>query len=170
MAQSLTTPQTQLKAYKTIDPNSGNIATIKLDPDQQAHKDPKAFAIISMLIANASGKEAQSKVETSMLALAMQANKVTVQEAMSAFWRAYGDPYVAGGRIEFRHLMKYIEQDRETSKVQLFTYSQMLNLVSSGKNIMSDFECLNGENNLPDVRDPETKKPYFRMKLITVNL
>jgi hypothetical protein len=32
---------------------------------------------------------------------------------MDAFWKAYGDPYVSGGIIEFRHLMKHVNEARK---------------------------------------------------------
>lgn len=60
-----------------------------------------------------SGRNTLEPLEISMVTHAFDRFKVTFDEAMDAVWKAYADPFVSNGKIEFRHLWKHIEKDRE---------------------------------------------------------
>jgi len=68
---------------------------------------------LSLMLAHASGRAALPDGEFTLLSIALRRNQVTIDEAMNAFWKAYADSYVPQGRIQFRHLWKYIDEARK---------------------------------------------------------
>ena len=67
--------------------------------------------------------------------------KVTVDEALTSFWKAMADPYVpSGSGIEVRHLMKYITETREKKNIKLYTYEQVLRLMDKENIPQNHFE------------------------------
>ena len=95
------------------------------------------------MIAN-SGNTELTTPQMLMIQEGLRQNKVTVDEAMVSFWKAYVDPYVSGGRVELRHMMKYIEQIR--TKEKFYTYNDILKMKDNGEATLDQFECLNGED------------------------
>lgn len=57
-------------------------------------------------------------VEISLLRISMEKFLLTFDEVMNALWKAYADPYVANGVIQFRHIWKHVEIARAHKKEQ----------------------------------------------------
>ena len=139
------------KSYSVLSPDQQSEGILKADPDLPATY-PTVLPCLSLMLAHASGREAIGDGEFNLLCMALDRFAVTTDEAMEAFWRAYADPYVSQGRIEFRHLWKYIS-DRRGEKVQTYTYHQMLSEMSKLTMPQEAFEILNGENGRPEEKD-----------------
>lgn len=98
--------------FKVIAPDGNSIGKLDLPPDMPAVESKQMIASLNMMIAHAAGEEKTDKIKMWMMCEALRRNRVTCKELVDAFWKAYGDQYVSQGRIEFRHLWKYIEQQR----------------------------------------------------------
>lgn len=128
---------------------------MQLDPTvPAASKD--ALPSLSLMLAYASGRSHLPDGEAGLLAIAMQRYKVTVEEAMDAFWKAYADPFVSQGRIEFRHLWKHIEDTRGT-KQKHYTYHEVLREMDKTGLPMDAFEIMDGDNGRPKSLDSDGK-------------
>ena len=101
-----------LKTYKILAPNGDIEGDLTVDPMTAACR-PKIMAPLVLMLAHSSGRESLGDGEFRLLAIALERNRVTADEVFNAFWKAYADPYVSQGKIEFRHLWKHIEQSRE---------------------------------------------------------
>lgn len=88
-----------------------------------------------------------------MIQHAMKLKKVTPAEVYDAFWKAYNDPYTSADGIEWKHLWKYISQERGDERK--FTYREMENYCIE-KGISTDF--------FTHVRDEEGKIKFWRLK------
>lgn len=115
------------------------------------------------MLAHASNRSKLYNGEAVLLAEAFRRFEVTADEAFEAFWQAYSDPYVSQGKVEFRHLWKYIEQ-RRGGPEKLFTWTEMWIEISKSRNAITqdNFECLNDSDN-PKHKDREGK-PKWRLK------
>jgi hypothetical protein len=96
--------------FKVI--KNDSIDFIEANPDSVINSEPVALASLMLLMQEASRQDMTISQQL-LIAEAMKQNDVTVKEAMDAFWKAYGDPYVSGGIIEFRHLMKHVNEARK---------------------------------------------------------
>jgi hypothetical protein len=96
--------------FKVI--RNDSIEFIEANPDYVISKEPVALGSLMLLMQEASRQD-MTVTQQLLIAEAMRQNCVTVKEAMDAFWKAYGDPYVSGGIIEFRHLMKHVNEARK---------------------------------------------------------
>lgn len=137
---------------------------VQLNPNGTATSED-TFAMLSYMMAAGSGRDELATGETSMLAIALRENNVTTDEVMKAFWRAYGDPYLPGGRIEFRHLMKYINERRKGQEEEgvVYTFDEALNWIQS-KNICNSeltehFKTIQHEGRTRWVRKVERSEP-----------
>lgn len=155
---------TSLKRYKTINPSTGLIVSVQFNPKEPAYKNVDFVQTLSMLLATASNIPSLTVAQSSMLSIGLQANNVTIQEAMQSFWKAYGDPYVSGGRIEFRHLMKYITEARELASNPRYSYETIIGMVNKAEAVFSEFLCLNGENGTERVEGKNGKPLWVRKK------
>lgn len=108
------------------------------------------------MLAHSSGRESLRDGEIQLLHHAVKRNQVTVDEIMEAFWRAYSDPYVSQGKIEFRHLWKHISEKRG-EKEQRFTYHQMLAEMDQKSLPQEAFEILDGQQGRPEKKDGSGK-------------
>lgn len=125
------------RSYEVIDPETGNRGRLELNPSALA-SNPQTLAVLSLLICLAADREELSAAETSLLSIAMDRHAVTNDEALTAFWRAYSDPYVSRGMIEFRHLWKYISEMRNQGR--LFTYAEAVAEKTPGVDFSLEFE------------------------------
>lgn len=143
------------KAYKVVSPDSQQIGLVRVNPNSPAVAE-KSFLPLSLMLAHSRGADSLPDGESSLLYLALESYEVTTDEAMKAFWRAYADPYVSQGRIEFRHLWKHISEWRG-EKDRTFTYPQMLSEMDKSHLPQDAFEILNGENGRPTEKDSSGK-------------
>lgn len=114
------------------------------------------------MLAHSSARESLRDGEVQLLHHAIKLNKITVDEAMAAFWKAYADPFVSQGRIEFRHLWKYIEETRGL-KDKHFTFNQVLREKDKESLPLEAFEIMDGEDGRPEIRD-SAGKPKWRYR------
>ncbi len=134
------------KSYKVIDSQGKNTGVLAIKADCPAIS-KEAFPPLTAMMAHASGRKAIPDGEVNLLYIALEKNNVTVDEAMEAFWKAYADPYVSQGRIEFRHLWKYIEKSRLGESGRTFTYEEMLDKIDRDKIPMDAFSMTEETDN-----------------------
>lgn len=127
---------------KIVDPaGSGAMKTLEFDDSTAAHKNKKFMAGFTMMMLAGSGiAEFSNNNEVALLKEAFRRHEVKPSEAVDAFWKAYGDPYVKAGEIKFRHLWKYIEQERKGRDGQLYSYREMVNIADKEKISTDHFE------------------------------
>jgi hypothetical protein len=131
LRQSNEKPENYSHKFKIlVHDKSGNpvFASLECDPNRQAHEVPQVFAGLNTMIAHSAGIEKIPKADMMMIREAMRRNKMTIKEAIDGFWKAYGDPYVPQGRIEFRHIWKHVEKERQENGVynRLMSHEEML--------------------------------------------
>lgn len=100
-----------LKNYGIISPDGDAAGVLSINPNAPACSD-QVLPPLTLMLAHASSRESLEDGEYQLLAMALKKFKVTADEVFTAFWRAYADPYVSQGKIEFRHLWKHIEAER----------------------------------------------------------
>lgn len=142
-----------------MSPDSKQMGLLKANPNGSIVSD-ETLPAFSLMLAHASGRSNIPDGEFSLLAIALKQNEVTVDEAFEAFWKAYGDPYVSQGRIEFRHLWKYISEKRGENEKQ-FAYIEMLREMDKAGVTTDAFECLDGNAGRPISLD-SIGKPKWR--------
>lgn len=138
--KAVTRTERRVETYKAVQPDSAGgtrIVKFNADPDALLIKEKAAAEQFFTLLAVANGDEAD-KGRRLLFYMALQQHDVTVDEAYKAFWKAYADPYLTAGRIEFRNLMKYINEHRDESR--LYSYREIERLVADGKAAMEEFE------------------------------
>lgn len=99
------------RAYKVLSPKGDQFGSIEIDPTTPACT-KQVLAPLELMLAHASNREALGDGEFNLLGQALKRFNVTADEVFDAFWKAYADPYVSQGKIEFRHLWKHIEKER----------------------------------------------------------
>lgn len=120
---------------------SAGLKKIKFDNTIPAHKNKQFMAGFTMMMLAGSGKaEFTNNYEVSLLKEAFRRHEVKPSEAVEAFWKAYGDPYVKAGEIKFRHLWKYIEEIRTGRDRRLYSYREMVNICDEEKITSDHFE------------------------------
>ena len=117
-SQGLTTRNE--KRYMVIAPEGDSAGVVEANPDLPAYS-KEVFPSLVLMLAHASGRKALYDGEIQLLHHAMKHFNVTTDEAMTAFWEAYADPYVSQGKIEFRHLWKHIEKTRIPKEIEWMT-------------------------------------------------
>lgn len=142
MNKSEALTQAQTSVYKAV--NNEGMVKVEVIPDEPITAQRDAVLAFVEMLAISSPTE-MSKGQKRLVHMALKQNKVTTREAFEAFWKAYGDPYLSGGRIEFRNLMKYITEMRGAEKP--LTYQQVCALVTKeGYDMNTDFEIINPES------------------------
>ena len=159
-----TTNNSSLTSSKSVDSYKivnavGEIITVELNPESLANE-PKTLSVITSMI-SLSGEQ-MTKGQIGMLSLAISNNNVKTKEIIPAFWHAYGYPYVSGGRIEFRHLMKYITTARNSASNERYTRRAILDMAHEGSAVLEEFSCLNGEDGKPRELDVTGKPLWVR--------
>lgn len=132
-----------MKRYNVLSPD-GTRGVVELEPHAPA-SNAKTVSILNLLISTAAGQEAMDDAELALFAIALDNFGVTNDEALTAFWPAFSDPYVSQNRIHFRHLWKYISAKRS----ELITYTEVLKRLEPGQVLSERFEAVqqpNGEN------------------------
>ena len=124
------------RSYPVIS-EQGTPGRISLPPDDLA-ANPETVSILNLMISTAGGMDAMDDSAVTLLTLALREFSVTNDEVMNAFWRAYADPYVSQGKIEFRHLWKYISQSRGSGK--LLTHAEAIREMEPGITLKTMFE------------------------------
>lgn len=90
-------------------------AKISAPPKQPIDDQGSKVLIKAISIANG---EKMNADQIKLFRQACRKNRITNEEAWEAFWRAYGDPYVSGGVIGFRHINKHVQEYREQKQIQ----------------------------------------------------
>lgn len=75
------------------------------------HENQKAFSYLMKLMSFACDTSYEAR-EMFLMKESMRRFNVKPIEAIEGFWRAYSDPYVKDGRIEWRNLWKHIQEYR----------------------------------------------------------
>lgn len=115
-SHTMSTITSTKRVYKVLNPEGDQFGTIKLSPSTPACT-KQVLAPLELMLAHASNREALGDGEFNLLAEALKRFNITVDELFDAFWKAYADPFVSQGKIEFRHLWKHIKQEREKEPV-----------------------------------------------------
>lgn len=110
------------------------LVQVEVNNSIQAAEQPEFMAAFSLMILAGSGRsDFTNDHELALLREAFRRHEVKPAEAVDAFWKAYGDPYVKAGHIQFRHLWKYIEAERLGQDRRLYSYREMVNIASEEK-------------------------------------
>ena len=64
---------------------------------------------------------------------------VTCQELIDGYWKAYSDRFVGKEGIQWRHIWNHIEVARKGDSRKVYTYFEMVDMVTSGKYPQSAF-------------------------------
>lgn len=112
--------------------------------EKQAVADNKQFAMGIIYLIESDGANYDS-IAIWNFRKACERFDVTCQEMIDAYWRAYSDPYVGKEGIQFRHLWKHIEKNR-LGEGKVYTYDEMIDLVTSKKYPQEAFEMTNEED------------------------
>ena len=105
---------------------------IELYPNEPICDNKESIAALFTLLGLTNGEDDMPRVKKLMIYEAIRQNGLTNDEAHNAFWKAYGDPYLPSGQIEFRHLMKYVTEMRESPNNKLYSYEYVLEQTSKG--------------------------------------
>lgn len=121
------------KSYSTIDTDTGRIVTFDASANMPicSNENREAIQQLFVLMGLSAKQQGLDKNQKLLNYIALRENKVTVDEAHTAFWQAMADPYVpANTGIEVRHLMKYISKQREqnSQKQTLYTYDEAMRI------------------------------------------
>lgn len=136
----------QTVELKVLGAAGNKFGSLVVAKDENAHESTELLASLNMMLAHSSGDEATPKPQMMMMREAMKRNAVTCEEAIEAFWKAYADPYVSQGRIEFRHMWKHIEKMRKGEDGKTYTYEQMLTKMQKESLPMECFDMIDEED------------------------
>lgn len=113
----------------------------EVDNNKPAHEQKDFMAGFTVMILASSGrKEFDNNYEVALLREAFKRHDIKPKEAIDAFWKAYGDPYVKAGEIRFRNLWKYIEEARLGRDRRLYSYREMISIVDKEGITTNQFE------------------------------
>lgn len=144
--------QARVKTYRMLDAKNEKRVGIHAIPTELVTKQ-EDFEVYLIKMLEAANREEMSRGEKILLHEALERNNVTVDEAYQAFWEAYGDPYLSGGSIRFRNMMKYIKDERGT----LLSLNEVISLVTEkGFDQERDFEITN-------VRDSKGRRKWRKL-------
>ena len=136
----LTNFEDQKKSYRIIDLKGNKYGYIEANPNQSVLKNKEILGCFMILLSVANDVDEIPKRKKLMIYEAMRQNKLTVDETMTSIWKAYGDPFLPAGQIEFRHLMKYISETRLKEDIKLYTYEDVLRIMDKENIPQSNFE------------------------------
>ena len=117
--------KTERVRYRVLSPEKGKLGAIEVSPNEKAVSS-EVFPALALMLCHASGRSELPRGEMNLLYLALDMNNITADEVMKSFWKAYGDPFVSQGKIEFRHLWKHIEKMRFGRSGKTYTFEEML--------------------------------------------
>ena len=124
--------------YKVLCPKTERLISVDADPHSllaTKQNTELVHHLFYMIAVSANIKEV-SKPQRLMFWEAIKQQKLTVEEALQAFWKAYGDPYISANTgIEFRHLMKYVNEKRESKSNRLYSYAEVMKDHHSGNDM-----------------------------------
>ena len=107
-------PTENLWSYNFPDPSdTTGTLVVKADPKSYACENKPFVAALITAIQVANNDTEIRGHDAWMLSEGFRFHNVRCKEAYDAFWKAYADPFLSGGRIEFRNIMKHIEERRQ---------------------------------------------------------
>jgi hypothetical protein len=106
--------QVNLREFTFLDPsNTAGSLVVKADPKGYAHENKQFITALITMIQVSNGDSGIVANHAWLMSEGFRFHNVSCKEAYDAFWKAYADPFLSGGRIEFRNIMKHVEERRQ---------------------------------------------------------